>query len=229
MGLTPSQFPAFQVAKALLIAGRGHLFESPTKDIPHASSDIIAKDDLIPQFGFVGSTYDVRRVLVLGINPGNGPRASRSAADAKMMPALHAFVSSPEETTYAVAMQAQMDAFPNWPASKEIGPILENEGIARTEIAYANANPYRAGKGESKDAFPSTDRERLAANGWVLPLLTALMPTIIIAHGKKAADVIQHCNFRAKTLVYNRNRNQVLRSEANTKFKEQLRLALDGR
>jgi hypothetical protein len=229
VGLNPSQLSAFQVAKALLIAGRGHLFESPTKDIPHASSDIIAKDDLIPQLGFVGSTYEVRRILVLGINPGNGPRASRSAADAQMMPALYAFVSNPEEVTYAAAMQAQMDAFPNWLASKEIGPILENEGVARNEIAYANASPYRAGKGDAKDAFPSKARERLAAIGWVLPLLTALTPKIIIAHGKKAADVIQHCDFQAKILVYNRNHIQVLRSEANTKFKEQLRLALESR
>ena len=94
--------------------------------------------------GFIGDDYEAWRILVLGINPGNGQRNFRSGSDSRMIPLLHAFAAQPDEQTYKVAMKAQMEAFPSWPASQELWPLIEGEGIALSEIAYVNANPYRA-------------------------------------------------------------------------------------
>jgi hypothetical protein len=191
-------------------------------------SETIAADDRLPQFGFVGDEYERRRMLILGINPGNGPDAARSPSDSEMMPILHHFLANPSEGTFAAAMNAQMKAFPCWLASKEIGPILRDECVKEIEISYANASPYRADGGGARDAFPNKSRGRLAAANWVSPLLSALKPRLIIAHGQKAADVLENCDLQTKPLVYNRSRNQHIRSVANAKFVEQLRFALNN-
>ncbi|HWA68415.1 MAG TPA: hypothetical protein VG821_01110 [Rhizomicrobium sp.] len=226
MPLTPFQEVAYEVAKSLIDAGRGSLFETPDTDLPQGRSDLIAKDDRIPQIGFVGEAYEIRRILVLGINPGNGSSNTRSPEDSKMMPALHDFVSDSNRGAYAAAMQAQMIAFPNWLASKEIGPILKDEGVNLAEIAYANANPYRVEGNSSNHVFPNKTRERIAAMNWVLPLALALSPRLIIAHGQKAADVIKHCKTSTRLLTYNRNHNAKIRSAANADFVSQFKNAL---
>jgi hypothetical protein len=91
------------------------LFGSPNVALPVRTSTVVAADDLIPQFGFVGRCYESRRVLVVGINPGNGSNDGRSLSDEEMMPVLHRFIAEPNETTYEVALEAQAKAFPGWP------------------------------------------------------------------------------------------------------------------
>jgi hypothetical protein len=224
--LTDAQRAAFNVVHATLRGGRKLLFESETAALPIRMSDAVSADDTIPQFGFVGKYYGARKIAVIGINPGNGPDDHRTQSDEEMMPVLHRFVAEPNEVTYAAASFAQAKAFPSWLASKEIGLILEGEGIRADEIAYTNACPYRAGKGESKDVFPNNRRMRLAADNWLSPLLNALTPKLVIAHGQKAAEVISYCALSSTRLVYNRSRNQRVRSAKNIVFVSNLRAAL---
>jgi len=226
VALTDTQRATYQVVLGLLKGGRGLLFGSADAALPPRTSKVIAGDDLIPQFGFVGRDYESRRILIIGINPGNGPDGSRTLSDDEMMPALHRFVAEPTEVTYEAASLAQAKAFPNWLASKEIGPILEAEGLTTNDVAYANASPYRAGNGEAKDAFPNQRRIRAAADAWLSPLLRALMPRVVLAHGQVAANVLVHCTFPTVPIVYNRNRNLRARSAANAEFVTRLRAAL---
>ena len=226
MLLTDAQRAAFSIAHATVKGGRKLLFESETAALPIRMNDAVSADDTIPQFGFVGKYYEARKIAVIGINPGNGPDDHRTQSDEEMMPVLRRFVVEPNEATYAAASFAQARAFPFWLASKEIGPILEGEGIGADEIAYANACPYRAGSGESKDVFPNNRRMRLAADNWLSPLLDALTPNLVIAHGQKAAEVIMYCAVPGAPLVYNRSRNQRVRSAKNSYFVSRLRAAL---
>ena len=64
--------PGYKTAKVVLKLGRQAFFDTATADLPTGRSIILRQDDLTPQFGYVGERYPRTRVLVLGINPGNG-------------------------------------------------------------------------------------------------------------------------------------------------------------
>ena len=223
MPLTSFQQAAFDVAKSITIAGRELLFEDADIGLPPKRSEEVASDDRIPQLGFIGDNYDGQRILVVGINPGNGPSDSRSARDAAMFPALYEFVEAPSHETYAKAMSAQMAAFPLWLASKEIGPILDAEGLTPNDIAYINASPYRAGNGTANDVFGTVWRKRAAAAKWVGPMLLALRPAVIIAHGIGAARIIRYADKEILPLTFNRVRIKAQRDTANANFPSDLR------
>jgi hypothetical protein len=211
---------------SLVRNGREFLFESPSADLPPSNSETIANDDRIPQIGFIGDNYNARRILIVGINPGNGPRDSRSPSDAVMFPALYKFIEAPNHETYAGAMAAQMRAFPSWLASKELGPVLDQEGVALDDIAYINASPYRAGNGTAQDVFRTVWRKKRAATNWVSPMLSALQPKILIAHGVEAARILQFANGAICPLTFNRVRIKTQRDAANFQFLIDLRTRL---
>jgi hypothetical protein len=224
--LTQAQQQTFEVTHSLVCQGRELLFETPFADLPPDRSQTIANDNRIPQIGFVGDNYDKRRILVIGINPGNGPGDFRSPSDAVMFPALYKFFEMPNHETYAAAMAAQMEAFPSWLASKEIGPTLGQEGITTNDIAYINASPYRAGNGTAHDVFRTVRRKKRAAANWVSPMLLALQPVIVIAHGVEAARILRYADGVLCPLTFNRVRIKAQRDAANSGFLNELRTRL---
>lgn len=60
-------------ALKVLAIGRGAFFDNAATDLPLGRSPLLQLDDQTPQFGFVGSRYRDTGVLLIGINPGNGP------------------------------------------------------------------------------------------------------------------------------------------------------------
>jgi len=220
--LTDPQTAAFRVAQRALAGGRELFFAPPDADIPAASSETIRADHLVPQFGFVGRSYLHGGVLVLGINPGNGKPNVRSEDDAKMMPRLHAFKNNPNEETYLNAMEAQFEVYPRWQASKEINSKLVEAGIEIEAIAYSNACPYRG-----NDPFRHVRTIQRAANAWVAPLVAALRPRVIVAHGKESVTaVLKKAGVQTPAVIFDRERNPIARNAKNADFVARLVAAL---
>ena len=143
-----------------------------------------------------------------------------------MMPILHAFQDAPSMEMFEAAMQAQMVAFPCWDASREIGPALVACGVVLDSLAYLNASPYRAGAGGAKDVFPSLPRKRLAANAWVRPMLQALRPGVVVAHGVVASEVLTLASPAIEPVVFYRDRVKAHRDSKNEGFVNRLAAAL---
>jgi hypothetical protein len=108
--MSSSSQAAFGIVSGVLGYGRSVFFGS---DLPVTDSKIIAGDDRLLQPGFIGDQYEKKRLVVVGIMPGNGSRKQRSQSDSEMMPILHAFNQSPTPSTFEEAMKAQLDGFPH--------------------------------------------------------------------------------------------------------------------
>jgi hypothetical protein len=182
--------------------GRGAFFGKADADLPQDRSPAVAEDDLLPQFGYVGPRYPETRVLLLGINPGNGSSNSRSRGDEVAMPALHRFVRDRSASSFLEAQRVYQKVCESWPiwrrhCSQVIGAGL----LSMDEIAYSNCLPWRTA---SESAFDDTVALK-AAKLYAYPLIAELNPRIIIAMGKKAAKILALGGTRfANLIVWNR-------------------------
>src|SRR5438876_9351306 len=105
----------YRSAKAVARLGRAAFFDTATADLPTSRSPMLRRDDLTPQFGYVGSRYKKTRVLVLGINPGNGPRSDiRTSEDERMMPAHQRFAADPSPRNFEAATAAYKAECQRW-------------------------------------------------------------------------------------------------------------------
>src|ERR1039457_3553506 len=130
----------FKSARRVVDLGRAAFFAYPDGDLPKAESAQIASDDLLPQFGFVGVRYERLRVLLLGINPGNGPRGERSTGDKVAMPALSAFVANPIPETFIAAQHAYREVCQGWAVwGRQCNELLHAAGLGMEDIAFTNA------------------------------------------------------------------------------------------
>ena len=176
-------------ATATLKHGRAAFFGSAEADIPLARSATLQQDDMVPQFGFVGPDYATTRVLLLGINPGNGPKARdhRSATDERMMPALAAFAAAPSQEAFVAAQIAYRTECQTWAVWRNhCSEVIRAGGLSLEQVAYSNVLPWRT---NSESAF-SDDVGRRAAKLYALPLIEELKPNVIVALGKRAATVL---------------------------------------
>jgi hypothetical protein len=193
--LTAAQSNTFEIVKRILPGGRALFFESADTLLPKTDDENVKLDDRTPQFGFVGDAYETGGVLIVGINPGIGPRSQQLDSDRIMMEALRSLQGNPSALTYKQAMAAQMKALPEWPAGPIIKQELKTAERELNEIAYINSNPYRAGNGDARDLYPLSatglKRQQQAADNWVRPMLTALRPGLIVALDYPAAEVLQ--------------------------------------
>ena len=175
--------PAVQVVRA----GRAAFFGSPMGDLPVAQSESVAKDDLCPQFGYVGSEYGRSRVLILGINPGNGPRDRRSAGDEVALPALLHFLEERSAQSFVGAQQAYRQVCEGWPIWRRHCSVIIGAGrLSHDDVAYTNCLPWRTA---SQASFAEVVARR-AAELYVRPLIDELKPKVVVALGKKAAEVL---------------------------------------
>lgn len=197
----------FEAARRVVTVGRSAFFGSVDHDLPKADSAQIAADDLLPQFGFVGSRYNVRRILLLGINPGNGPRKERNSGDKIALPALASFVGNPTPDAFVVAQRAYKQVCQGWAVwGRQCDILLRDCGLGLEDIAFTNALPWRTA---SQSAF-SRSIACKTAQLYAGPVVRELEPSIIIAVGKKAAEVLGYAGLMSESVVV-WNRAQALR------------------
>jgi hypothetical protein len=168
--------------------GRAAFFGDMDADLPPNRSPLLRKDDLTPQFGYVGRGYTTTRVLLLGINPGNGRETiNRSVTDERMMPALIKFAQHPSPENFKAAQQAYQAECSSWHIWRRHCAEITGAGkLSLDNIAYSNALPWRTGS-ESKFG------DSVAANAATLyshPLIDELRPSVVICLGKRAAAIV---------------------------------------
>jgi hypothetical protein len=177
----------FGAAMGVLECGRAAFFGSESADLPKRSQPAIMSDDLVPQFGYVGPQYPATRVLMLGINPGNGPDKIRSASDELLLGALRRFVADRTVESFLEAQRAYRQVCRSWPVWKRHCAAVIGAGkLSLDDIAYSNCLPWRTA---SEAAFADSVAER-AARLYAYPLIDELQPRIVVALGKKAARIL---------------------------------------
>ena len=199
----------YAAARRTVELGRAAFFSSSTEDLPIAGSEQIAFDDLLPQFGYVGARYEKCRILLLGINPGNGPRNERSAGDISAMPALHKFSAERTPEAFREAQTAYRAVCEGWAIwGRQCYELLRNTGIGMEDVAFTNALPWRTA---SQSAFKKQIALR-AAELYVKPFVLELKPRIIVAVGKKAAEILDYAGLLSDIVVV-WNRAQALQPQ----------------
>lgn len=191
-------------ALKVLAIGRGAFFDNAATDLPLGRSPLLQLDDQTPQFGFVGSRYRDTGVLLIGINPGNGPSNEfRTTGDQVMMPVLAEFAAAPTADSFARASAAYMQECIKWPVWKRhCAEVLGAGGLAFDQVAYSNCLPWRT---ESQSGFGDATAHK-AAMLYVRPLLDELAPRVVVAMGKRAAAILAMAGPIAGTLiVWNRS------------------------
>jgi hypothetical protein len=195
----------YKTAKAVVTLGRRAFFGSARADLPSDRSPVLQKDDLTPQFGYVGSHYANARVLILGINPGNGPRDDfRTAEDEMMMPALRRFAAEPSPKNFEAATEAYKIQCKQWSVWKfHCAEVIKAGKLSLEEIAYSNCLPWRTGSKSNFSDFVARNTVELYA----FRLIAELNPTLVIALGKRAGQIL-HCIPRRlpQVIVWNRAR-----------------------
>ena len=184
--------------------GRAKFFGGADVDVPVSHSAEIAFDDLTPQFGYVGTDYQLSRVLILGINPGNGPRSRRDAGDAISLPAFRQFAADLSPQSFQRAQSAYRQVCHGWPIwRRHCVPLLEAGRLSADDVAYSSCLPWRT---RSEAAFARPIAER-AVQLYTRPLIEELQPRVLIALGKRVADVLTIGGFDFPDLVvWNRAR-----------------------
>jgi hypothetical protein len=183
----------YKTAKKVVGLRRRAFFGGVNVDLPSGRSPVIRKDDLTPQFGYVGSRYRNTRVLILGINPGNGPSDIRTREDKIMMPLHRRFAADPSARNFEAATAAYKTACQRWHVwTHHCAAIIGAGKLSLEEIAYSNCLPWRTA---SKSEF-SGSAARKAIELYVLPLINELRPKVVIALGKRASRILE--SFPAK-------------------------------
>lgn len=199
----------FQAAVRVVELGRSAFFKDASEDIPAAESPQVTEDDLLPQFGYVGTNYEGRRILLLGINPGNGPRHARNSGEEIAMPPLNEFVAKRSPESFIAAQRAYRQVCQGWAVwGRQCDALLTAGGLNMEDIAFTNALPWRTA---SKSAF-SESIARKAAQLYAGPIVHELNPAIIVAVGKKAAKILEYAGLLSESVVV-WNRAQALRPE----------------
>lgn len=192
----------YHTARSVLVAGRAAFFGEPEGDLPSGRSAVVQQDDLVPQFGYVGHRYRDFRVLLLGINPGNGPNEAQSPGDAMMFPVLRRFLEQPSTETFAKAQGAYRSVCEAWPLWKRhCSQVIGAGRLSLDDIAYTNCLPWRT---QSQSAFSDRVAERAVAIH-VEPLIDELKPQVIVAMGKRADQILRISTKRLpEIIVWNR-------------------------
>jgi hypothetical protein len=193
----------YQTALSVLKVGRAAFFGAVDADLPPNRSTLLRKDDLTPQFGYVGHGYPSTRVLLLGINPGNGRETiNRTVTDERMMPPLIKFAEDPSPESFKAALQAYQAECSSWHIWRRHCAEITGAGkLSLDEIAYSNALPWRTGS-------ESNFSDSVAANAATLytrPLINELRPSVVICLGKRAASIVRIGNPKLPhMIVWNR-------------------------
>ena len=193
----------FLASKHVVEIGRSALFPDHDNDLPLGRSAVLRHDDLTPQFGFVGTKYSSTRIVLLGINPGNGRKNAQTPADKRMMPALRRFAQNPTEFNYAEATRAYSNECQTWPVWKRhCAEVIGAGKLSLEQIAYVNCLPWRT---ESESRFSDDVAER-AATLYLRPLIEEIEPRMIVAMGKRVPSILAMTRLNLpRIIVWNRS------------------------
>jgi hypothetical protein len=193
----------YRTACSVLRVGRAAFFGDAEADLPRNRSALLRQDDLTPQFGYVGRGYPSTRVLLLGINPGNGRETvTRTATDERMMPMFIQFARDPSPETFTSAQRAYQGECSTWHIWRRHCAEITGAGkLSLDEIAYSNTLPWRTGSESSFDDAVAEPAAKLYAH----PLIDELEPSVVICLGKRAAEIVRIGNPQLPhTIVWNR-------------------------
>ena len=160
--------------------------------MPRGRANILLGDDQAPKLGYVGAKYPTTRILLLAINPGNGPNDTRTPQDWQMMPAILNFAENPTEHNFEKTANAYMLVCSGWAFWKRrCAEMLDTNGVdperlSFDQIAYTNCLPWRTHSGTNF----SKDVDGKAANFYVRPLIEELEPGLIVTIGKRADSIL---------------------------------------
>ncbi len=153
----------------------------------------------------MGSHYSNARVLILGINPGNGPRDDfRTPEDEMIMPALHRFAAEPSPENFEVATEAYKIQCQRWHVwTRHCAEVIGAGKLSLEDIAYSNCLHWRTGSESNFSDFVA----RNAVELYAFPLIAELNATLVIALGKRASQILR-CVPRKlpQVIVWNRAR-----------------------
>jgi hypothetical protein len=105
-----------------------------------------------------------------------------------MMPILAAFAAEPSVANFLRAQEAQKIECQTWHIwRRHCAEIFGAGGLSLEQIAYSNCLPWRSGSDSNFDDDVAANTARLYA----LPLIEELTPAIVIAVGKRSADILR--------------------------------------
>jgi hypothetical protein len=202
----------YSAAVQALAVGRAGFYGPGERGLPKKKDDTVRADDLVPQFGFVGARYRTRRVLLMGIHPGEGPEV-RSVGDERMIPRLQAFAEAPSVDSYAAACEAHRQECTDWSIwKKHCGKFVRPGKLAIDEIAFTNCVPWRA---RNKWEVP-LDVIDASAKSYVSLYLEELDPILIVAFGRFVPKVLDRMARRPWGVIHwNMDRNRSLVESAH--------------
>jgi hypothetical protein len=194
----------FGAATRVLDLGRAAFFEGEDADLPVSRSDLVAADDRLPQFGYVGKNFAKCRVLFLSINPGNGPRDRRDEGDAIALPALKRFVDERTAYSFLAAQQRYNEVCLGWPIwATHCAKLLAAARLTPDDVAYSYCLPWRT-RSEARFRRATGDA---AVRLYAMPLLDELKPRVLVALGKRVARILAAANVsHPRLVVWNRER-----------------------
>lgn len=115
-----------------------------------------------------------------------------------MMPTISAFAAKPTADAFLLAQAAQKVECQTWHVwRRHCAEIFGAGGLSLEQIAHSNCLPWRSGSASNFDNAVAANAARLYA----LPLIEELVPTVVIAVGKRAAEILQLGGHRVKHLI----------------------------
>jgi hypothetical protein len=139
------------------------------------------KDDL-PQPGYIGSHYAMKRVLLVGQNPGTRKKA-REEMDKRQSSALEQLRDNPTIERYRALECILKEFLPLIPLQQKYFP-LEECGLKLEEISYCNLIRCRT----EEDRRPRRQLAKNCIEEHFTHWLTLLQPAVVIFLGKWAYD-----------------------------------------
>lgn len=165
------------VFRAAVQIKRVDIFGTDDDQVPESEP----ADAMIPQIGYIGSSYSRGGDMLLAINPGGGGASyRRTAEDAALLPRIEAFrrgeAVSPQELSDLYSRNMR-----TWNLWRIVKPVLDVCGRSQEDVVYLNWCPFRT----RDDRMPRAAAMRHCGDLYVLASIDALAPSRVIALGKK--------------------------------------------
>ena len=114
------------------------------------------------------------------------------------MPALHKFAAERTPQSFEAAQIAYRSVCEGWAVwGRQCYELLRAGDVDMDEVAFTNALPWRTA---SQSAFGKSIARR-AAELYARPVVDELQPRIIVAVGKKAADILEYAGLMSPSVV----------------------------
>jgi len=146
----------------------------------------------VPQPGFIGRSYDQKRVLLAGQNPAITKSAKALAADMPYTAALRQIRDKPTKSNLVSLLALTRDFMPSWRVHQDYFPLREC-GLSLDELAYLNVVRCRTARlnqqtNKSEDTPPNRRVAEACVASHFARWVDLLNPRVIVFLGKYAWD-----------------------------------------